>query len=298
MLRLGLCCLFYREPIKFYTTTVTAILRLKRPQALKKLSGLCLANADSLQQALSYCAAHGIGAFRINSQILPVKTHPQAGYAIASLPESKEIIRRFKACGSFAKEKNIRLTLHPDQFIVLSSADQGVTGRSVRELEYHAQVSEWVGADVINIHGGGAYGDKPAALRRVQKNIRKLVKGVRSRLTLENDDRTYGPADLLPLCQDIGIPFVYDIHHHRCRPDALTEEEATNRALTTWNREPLFHISSPREGWRSKHPSYHHDYVDVKDFPHFWKGLDIIVDVEAKAKELAVLKLKKDLKIR
>ncbi len=105
----SLCCLFYREPIRFYNTTVTATLRLKRPEALKKISALCLANADSLRQALSYCAAHAIGAFRINSQILPVKTHPKAGYAIKDLPESKEIIRRFKACGCFAKEKNIPL---------------------------------------------------------------------------------------------------------------------------------------------------------------------------------------------
>lgn len=298
MLRLGLCCLFYREPIRFHNTTVTAMLRLKRPTALKKISGLCLANAESLYKALTYCAAHGIRAFRINSQILPVKTHHQAGYEIESLPESKEIVRRFKACGRLAKEKDIRLSFHPDQFVVLSSADRGVTGRSVRELEYQAQVSEWVGADVINIHAGGAYGDKPAALSRVRKNIKSLSKRVRSRLTLENDDRTYGPADLLPLCQNLGVPFVYDIHHHRCLPDGMTEKQATRLALKTWNREPLFHISSPREGWHSQNPAFHHDYVNVKDFPRFWRGLDITVEVEAKAKELAVLKLKKDLKIR
>jgi len=298
MVRLGLCCLFFREPVRFYTTTVTAMLRLKRSEVLKKISGLCLTNADSLYKALRYCADHGIGGFRINSQIFPVKTHPQAGYAIENLPESQEIVRRFKACGRFAKEKNIRLSFHPDQFVVLSSADRGVTERSVRELEYQAQVSEWVGADVINVHGGGAYGDKPAALARVRKNIRKLPRGVRSRLTLENDDRTYGPADLLPLCQDLGVPFVYDIHHHRCRPDGLSEKEVTMLALKTWNREPLFHISSPRGGWRSPHPAFHHDYVDVKDFPRFWRGLDIMVEVEAKAKELAVLKLKKDLRMR
>ena len=81
-LRLGLCCQFAREPIKFRTTTATAMLRLSRSERLARLAELCLANADALFASLHYCAAQGIGAFRINSQILPIKTHPQAGYDI------------------------------------------------------------------------------------------------------------------------------------------------------------------------------------------------------------------------
>ena len=86
-LRLGLCCQFARESIKFRTTT--AMLRLSRPERLARLAELCLANADALLAALRYCAAQGIGAFRINSQILPIKTHPQAGYDIRELPRGK-----------------------------------------------------------------------------------------------------------------------------------------------------------------------------------------------------------------
>ena len=115
---------------------------------------------------------------------------------------------------------------------------------------------------------------------------------------MENDDRIYTPADLLPLCRAEGIPLVYDVHHHRCNPDGLTEEEATEQALATWDREPLFHISSPIEGWNGPKPERHHDFIDVKDFPKCWHGLDLTVEVEAKAKEVAVLKLKKHLEKR
>jgi UV DNA damage endonuclease len=118
---------------------------------------------------------------------------------------------------------------------------------------------------------------------------------VRSRLTLENDDRVYTPEDLLPVCRDLAIPLVYDVHHHRCLPDGRSVEATTELAIGTWIREPLFHLSSPKEGWDSGKPGSHHDYIDAEDFPGCWTNLDITVEVEAKAKELAVLKLKQDL---
>ena len=126
--------------------------------------------------------------------------------------------------------------------------------QSIAELEYQAEVAQWIGADVVNIHGGGAYGDKQAALRTFAKNLARLSKKARRLLTLENDDKIYTPADLLPFCREQGIPFVYDVHHHRCTPDGMSVEEATRQALATWNREPLFHISSPIEGWNGPKP--------------------------------------------
>lgn len=294
-LRLGLCCQFAREPIAFRTTTVTAMLRLSRPERLARLAELCLTNADALLASLRYCAAQGVGAFRINSQILPVKTHPQAGYDICELPGDKQIVARFRECGTFAREQGLRLSFHPDQFVVLNSPNADTVARSLDELNYQAEVAEWVGADIINIHGGGAYGDKPTALQALRRTIERLPTPVRSRLTLENDDRTYAPADLLPVCADTGVPLVYDVHHHRCLPDGLTIEDATERAWATWKREPLFHISSPLEGWHGPKPARHHDYIDPRDFPNGWMNRTLTVEVEAKAKELAVLKLLADL---
>jgi UV DNA damage endonuclease len=154
------------------------------------------------------------------------------------------------------------------------------------------------GAEVINIHGGGAYGDKKGALQRFKENFHLLSPAVRERLSLENDDRTYTVADLVPVCEELQIPLVFDVHHHRCRPGGLSVQEATSLARASWDRigrEPYFHISSPLQGWQGNDPGPHADYVDVADFPECWKGFDLTVDVEAKAKELAVLKLMRDL---
>jgi len=291
MIRLGLCCKFKKEPIRFYTTTARYVSSLTSEERWNKISGLCLANGQSLLSAIDYCHQNRIGSFRVNSRILPLKTHPVFGYNVKHLKTAREITNLFRLCGRRAQKYGIRLTFHPDQFVLLSSPNPNVTRKSIQELEYQAEVSEWIGADVINIHGGGGYGDKRSALNRVARELDKLKKSIRDKLTFENDDRVYAPAELLEFCEQTGAPFVYDVHHHRCFGDQLSVEHVTERALNTWNREPLFHISSPKFGWKNSKPRLHHDYIDINDFPRCWRGLNITVDVEAKAKELTVKKL-------
>ena len=298
MVRWGLCCIFYNQPIKFRRTTAAYLKRQSRNAALDYLAEIALDNARALKAALAYCRDHGIGAFRINSQILPLKTHPEVGYRMSDLPGHAQVKDAFKACGRFSRKHDIRTSFHPDQFIVLSSPNKDIVQRSIADLAYQAEVAEWVNADVINIHAGGAYGDKKAALDRLAKVILSLPPNIRSRLTLENDDRTYTPRDLLPFCERNGVPFTYDVHHHRCLPDDLSEKEVTLRAIATWKREPLFHVSSPVNGWDGPKPCSHHDYVDPSDLPKAWLNLDITVDVEAKAKEVAIAKLIEGLKGR
>lgn len=292
MIRLGLCCAFREQPIKFLNTMAAAIGKMKRADALARLSGLCKANADALFQALQFCADQGIGCFRVNSQILPLKTHPAHGYVVEELPDGGEIVRRFKACGRLVKKQKLRTCFHPDQFVVMNSQKPEIVDASIRELEYQAEVAQWIGADVVNIHGGGAFGDKPKALADFARNLDRLSSRARKVLTVENDDRIFTPLDLLPLCRATGIPLVYDVHHHRCNPDSLSIEQATEEAMATWDREPLFHISSPLEGWEGPKPERHHDFIDVSDFPECWRHKTITVEVEAKAKEVAVEKLK------
>ena len=291
MIRWGLCCIFREAPIKFRRTTARYSATLSSAKRALHLSNICLHNANSLLEALKFCKRNGINSFRINSQILPLKTHPQLGYAIDALPQAAEILNAFKECKTYCDQHNLRTSFHPDQFILLSSPNPEVTRRSISDLRYQAEVAGWVGADVINIHAGGAYGNKDDALKRLVRRIRGLPLNVRRRLTLENDDRLYTPRDLLPVCQKLGIPFVYDLHHHRCLPDGRNVAETTQQALKTWNREPLFHISSPLNNWQDGNPRNHHDYINPEDFPDDWLDLDITIEVEAKAKELAVLKL-------
>jgi UV DNA damage endonuclease len=299
VLRFGLCCLFKNEDIAFRTTTVKNLSTLSRDRQLLKLSEICLHNARNLQVALETVQRLGIGAFRIMSPLFPRMTHPEAGYTLADLPDGDSINSALETCRISSRDRHIRLSFHPDQFVVLSSPHPAVVANSIVELTYQALLAEAVGADIINIHAGGAYGDKRLALQRFGEVFDALPEPVRSRLTLENDDVSYTPEDLLPLCEQRAIPLVYDVHHHRCNPDRLTIEEATERAGATWkavDREQQCHISSPKTGWESGTPKPHADYIDINDVPDCWRGRKMTIDVEAKAKELAVVHLMADMR--
>lgn len=298
MIRFGLCCLFRDQPIRFRQTTAKALDKLDRREQLARLSALCLHNAEAVGTALRFLAENGIGAYRLPSPLFPRSTHPVVGYRLDDLPAAAEIRSHFAALRAFGREQNIRLSLHPDQFNVLSSPREEVVGNTIRELEYQGELAELAGAEVINLHGGGRYGNKEEALQRLANNFARLSERVRSRLTLENDDVSFTPADLLPLCRRLAIPFVYDVHHHRCLPDGLSEEEATRQCVHLWQllgREPYFHLSSPKHGWGSGSPKAHADYIAPADFPRCWLGITATIDIEAKAKELAVLRLRRAL---
>ena len=298
MLRFGLCCIFKEQPIKFRKTTATVLSKLSRHDQLDKLSEICLANTQSVKKALQFAADNGIGAFRISTPLFPRYTHPEVGYNLDELPSAEAIKAVCAEIKIFREEKDIRLSFHPDQFNVLASPRQEVVKKTVSELEYQGMLAEIIGAEIINVHVGGSYGNKAEALERLMRSFQLLSKRVRSRLTIENDDVSYTPSDLLPVCEELGIPFVYDIHHHRCLSDGMSEQEATEKCVSLWQkfgREPYLHISSPRNGWKQGNPRPHADYIDPQDFPPFWLQLNATIDIEAKDKELAVILLKQNL---
>lgn len=294
--RFGLCCTFLEQPIAFRTTTAAYIARQSRKGAIEKLSDIALQNTVALRQALEFCVANGIGSFRINNEVLPLRTHPLHGYEPTKLRGGKHIVAAFREAGEFAAEHDLRTLFHPDQYVVLNSPNPNVVANSIRELEHLAELAAWTHADVLIVHGGGAYGEKDVALARFVETVERLPNEVRRRLAVENDERVFSPSDLLPICKRTGLPFVYDVHHHRCHADGVTVEGTTEAAMATWrDREPLFHISSPLEGWTGPKPARHHDYIDPADFPACWRGRKVTIEVEAKAKELAVLRLMRDL---
>lgn len=296
MIRFGLCCIFRNQQIHFRQTTAAALLKYERGEQLRRLSQICKHNLDNLLAALQWVDRHKTGAFRVLSPLFPRYTHPDVGYRLEELPGQLDILKVAEQIRNFRVTNDIRLSLHPDQFNVLSSPHENVIENTCRELEYQGYLAELLDIEVINIHGGGKYSSKRDALARFRENFANLSDRVQSRLTVENDDRTYTPADLLPLCNDLHIPLVYDIHHHRCLTDGMDEKEATENCMASWQslgREPFFHISSPKNGWQAKQVRQHADYIDLQDFPNCWRDLNCTIDVEAKAKELAVLKLKK-----
>ncbi len=294
MLRLGLCCIFSQAPIKFRTTTAAYLSRIEEPY--HHLARLISDNIASLKQALVYCATQSIGSFRLSSQFFPLCSHPDWTYRLEDLPHGDVLIDQLTMCRQEKERYGLRLTLHPDQFIVLNSPKKEVVNNALAELAYQARLADLVGVDVINIHGGGVYGDKKSALARFKETFCALPATIQRYLTVENDDKSYTPSDLLPLCRELNLPFVYDVHHHRCLPDNLSVAEATEEMLHTWNREPLVHLSSPLLGWAGEKPYRHHDRIDIGDFPSCWESLSpLTIEVEAKLKEVAVEQLRDQL---
>lgn len=290
--RWGLCCQFLGEGPRFRRATHRHVGALGPPTRRHHLSTLARANALALAHAVERCAELGIRAFRITSQILPLATHPESGYELDDLEQPDVLVASFRAAGELARLHDVRLSFHPDQFVVLNSAHERTVVASLRELELQARVGELVGAEAITLHGGGLAGGLGPALERLERGIERLSSRARVLLALENDDRLFAPSTLLPLCERLGVPFVYDVHHHRCHPDGMGEADATEAGAASWRgREPWMHVSSPRDGWGARNPRPHADYVDVADVPAEWFGRAFTVDVEAKAKERAVLAL-------
>ena len=292
--RWGLCCLVLDAPIKFRAATHAYVWQLSEEDRQAYINGIALENANALLDVLRYCDALDIRAFRVSSGIFPLATHPLSGYRLESLPDGDEVRRRLEAAGDFAAHADIRLSFHPDQFVVLNSIRPEVVDISIRELEWQAEIAEIIGADVICLHGGSTQGGVEEAATRLVGGIERLSTRARLRLALENDDRCFSAIDLLPVCLATGAPLVFDAHHHRVITGDLSIEEATDWALATWgDREPYFHVSSPRDGWSSGDPRPHADYLDPADVPTYWRTIPTLtIDVEAKAKERAVLAIR------
>lgn len=291
MVRLGLCCTFLDAPIKFRHTTVRYVTSLANRTEF--LDEIARHNVAALRDAIAWCTSHGIGAFRVLSQLLPLYTHPVVGWKLADKPALQQALRE---AGAEAARADVRLSFHPDQFVVLGSTSEATVASSIAELEYTAEVGALLGAAQMTVHGGGAQGGKAEALARFERGFARLSPAARALLVLENDDRVYTVEDLLPTCKHLTIPLVYDVHHHRCNPDRLDVLRATELCAATWRgREPWAHVSSPVDGWKGSDPRPHADHIALRDVPTAWLERTMTIDVEAKAKERAVLALQKRL---
>jgi UV DNA damage endonuclease len=257
----------------------------------------CFTHDPSLQSSLKFLRRTPWARAKVESLYIHSVTHPRSGYRLDTLQNSGEVRALLEVARDTAAAARIRLSFHPDQFVVLNSVKPEVVASSVEEVEWQAELAEVIGADVICLHGGSVAGGMDAAVDRLLAGIARLSERARSRLALENDDRSFPVIDLLPACLATGVPLILDAHHHRVLDGGLSIEEATDWSLATWDdREPHFHVSSPRTAWGQGDPRPHADYVDSGDVPAYWKALGrrLTVDVEAKAKERAVLALLAD----
>ncbi|KAG2132561.1 UV-endonuclease UvdE-domain-containing protein [Suillus cothurnatus] len=200
---------------------------------------------------ITHCpSTQNIRFMRLSSEMFPFASHELYRY---SLDYCASVLAEV---GALANKYGHRLTVHPGQFTQLGSPRDSVVKASIRELEYHAQMLNLMGIGpdgVMIIHGGGVYGDKEAALARIRKTVEEdLPKDVRDRLVLENDELCYNAADLLPICEELNIPLVFDYHHDVLNPSPdLTPSEIIARTNVIFARrgiKPKQHLSEPREG--------------------------------------------------
>jgi UV DNA damage endonuclease len=212
------------------------------------------------------------------------------------LPDFGQIRFILEQCG----RQPVRMSTHPGPFNKLAGSGATLTN-TIRDLEIHGEVFDLMKLPQthmhkINIHIGGAYGDKSETLKRFAENFKLLPESVKKRLSVENDDKPglYTVTDLLPVHEATGAPIVFDYFHHKLHPGIQTEEEAFLTAYNTWDVKPVFHYSSSRRDYEdpTSKKEAHSDWVHQ---PINTYGKDIDIVLETKMKELSLLKYMEDM---
>ena len=276
------------------TTNRSMIKRTFQERGVEYASELALQNVRDLFHIIKWNNDNGIKLFRLSSEMFPWASE----YEIESMPHYLRIKTLLEGCGHYAKQNGIRITSHPGPFNVLVSPNERVVENTITDLEIHGKIFDLLGLEKshynkINIHCNGVYGDKKSAMDRFCKNFERLSDSVKSRLTVENDDKAsmYSVKDLMYLHERIGIPIVFDYHHHKFCTGDLSEQDALELAISTWpkNIKPIVHYSESKalhEENEKLKPQAHSDYINK--LPELY-GNDVDVMVEAKAKELSIL---------
>lgn len=278
------------------TTNRTMIRKTFDQKGVDYASELALQNCRDLLPILKSNVNNEIFFFRLSSNLFPWASE----YEIQSLKHYAEIAAALKTAGDFAKENGIRITSHPGPFNKLCSDSESVVQNTITDLRIHGEVFDLIGLPrthyaKINIHLGGAYGEKEVAVGRFIKNFNRLPESVKTRMTVENDDKAslYSTRELVEdLFPHTGIPIVHDQHHHLFCDGGLTQEEAMRLAATTWPNgiRPVIHYSeslSEEMGDPKIKPQAHSDYIK-KEINVY--GMEVDVMIEAKKKDLALLK--------
>ena len=275
---------------------------------------------EALHGVLAYLERNDIRMYRMTASLAPYATHPDLPQFHRQLEESLEPLAEL---GERARELDLRLSTHPGQYVVLNSEDPAVREGAIRDLELQARLLDAMGLGpeaVVVLHVGGAAGGLEAGMDRFLAGFERLSERARDRLVIENDDRTYALGHVLALHERTGLRVVWDILHHHCNdPEGIPDRAALEAALGTWPAgvTPKIHFSSPKtameerkkrvgrrveRSWVLPQLRAHADVIDPIAFEHFLRetaaGLDFDVMLEAKAKDLALLRLRDQLATR
>ena len=286
--RFGLVCLTSSEEIRYRTITRTRLRSLEPAQQVAALRDIYADNLRRLSLAIRFCQRRRIRLYRLPSGLFP-QSEDSPGFEILS-----EFAELMAAIGVQAAAAEIRMVMHPDQFVVLSSDSPSVIRNSITVLEHHARVLDALGQPrtswaAMEIHGG-----KGARAETLVRVIGDLPVNIRTRLALENDEYAYSAEQILEVCRHAEVPMVFDAHHHVVHDqlDSYNHPSVafyTEAARATWTDPAwqLVHISNGRDRFGD---ARHADYVDV--MPRAFRGVPWI-EVEAKQKELAISRIRR-----
>ena len=263
-------------------------------KGIKYAGELAELNVQDLLKILEWNVTHSIQVYRMSSDIFPWMSE----YSFEDLPNYHQLSTLMKSVGAFVLANNLRISFHPGQFDVLASPTPEIVDKTIYDLDQHARVMDLMDLprdyrSPINIHVGGSYGDKDSALARFCENFKRLSPSTQSRLVVENDDKAsqYGVQDLYQgIYMKVGCPITFDHFHHRFCTNDLTSDVAARLAATTWHGfTPLQHYSSSKALYEDSTVinRSHADYV-YEEIPSY--GIEADVEIEAKAKDIALLK--------
>lgn len=260
----------------------------------ERLRSLIKNNLSGLKEILVWNDFHNIYLYRISSVIIPFASHP-----VNKIEWWNEFKKQFDEIGRLIKNTRMRVSMHPGQFVNINSTNPEIVKLSFKDLEWHARFLDTLGVDTTNrliIHVGGVYGNKPEAMRRFVDEYKNLPENIRSRLSLENDDKSYNVWDVLNISEQTGIPVIFDYLHHQINNAGTKRDEDIEGILklcfSTWNKEtgiPKIHYSSQKPGAR---PGSHADSINMDEFVEFYfKFINLNFDImlETKDKEKSVL---------
>jgi UV DNA damage endonuclease len=263
----------------------------------ERLINTVLKNLDCLEKILQYNLENDFLFFRISSDIIPFASHPVCRFDWAS-----HFAGRLFDIGEFIKKSEFRISMHPDQFIVLNSPDQEIVERCVAELDYHCRLLDAMELDSsakIQLHVGGIYGDKAEASSKFISNYEKLPLDIRRRLVIENDDRLYSAKDCLEINRIIGIPIVFDTLHHQCLNYEEDFADVVRELEKIWSSNdgiPMIDYSNQAPGQK---PGKHAKTINENEFKKFIENtaeFDFDIMLEIKDKEESAFKARNILK--
>ena len=255
-------------------------------------------NLTCLEKILAYNVMYGMLFFRITSDLVPFASHP-----VCTFPWQEEFAGEFEKIGDYIRCYGFRISMHPDQFVLLNAPDKGVLQRSIADLEYQVQVLDLMGLDrsaKVQVHAGGVYGDKQAAIHRFVYQYDLLDEVNRDRLVIENDERSYTLTDCLAIHEQTGIPVIADTFHHSLFNNGEQFLSLLDPVRKTWKSRdgiPMVDYSSQEPGKRA---GAHAMHIEAEDFRQFLRetstaDFDIMLEIKDKEKSaLAALALARD----